>query len=911
MAQTAVDVVVRVKDLAALERLKKSLAGVDGATFKASKGINKFENSIKRLQGALGGLAVGDQLRRAFGAAADFAATGARLDNVAKKYDQLVGIQDLATISAKRFGVSNAQAASDLADLGSRLGSSGANLQDLNDIYSGFNTLLAVNQVGTQQAAAAQLQLNQALGAGKLAGDEFRSLAETTPQLLDALAETLGVTRGEIKKLGSDGKITADVIVKSLANIANADSGALADFFKTPAGQLKLFDKAIKDFQVTIGQQLLPIFTPVISAATTLISLFSQLPGPVKATAVAVATLGAAFAILGGPITAVVAGVIGITLIIKKLADENEAFASGLTDAWDGILAGLAGVGAFFQAFFSSVGEQGAAFIAYWQGLGEQIGSAWNQAVADLQTAFARWQGYFNDVVVALGGAWNQLMGLIPKAFFQAVDLLGQIFQPFIDFLNSAFGGISKAWNGLLESMGLNWGNLITEMVGMFLPFVKIFKAMGIDIGESFAEGVTAGFAAIDSFQPGEMPSLNLPGVSGLTSTPTTKAAGGSGKKGGGNKAADAAARAADQEKQRLKVARELLAAAQAEIGIKQALTPVLEAQLQSAEQVRQINAEYAEKIAEATSQETQKVLEQAKGIEIQLESVRLEQELADLRESAVGSIQSEIEMLKARLNGTEDVLKAEREIASLKAQGISSGEATALVNTKKQLEEQILAQDKAKESAEQLAGSIASSLTDSLRGLIDGSMSAEEALSSAFQGIADAFLDMAMKMIQEWLFMKMIGLVSGMFGGGGGGGGGLFGAAASPGGAAGVAGIGGGGLGNLFSASGGGYTGNAPRTGGVDGRGGFPAILHPQETVIDHTGAMNRYSGGNASTALAMAPMAANVTYNGPTLNFEGDKYIPRSEADALVAAGAKQGQARAMNTLKNSRSQRAKLGM
>jgi hypothetical protein len=34
----------------------------------------------------------------------------------------------------------------------------------------------------------------------------------------------------------------------------------------------------------------------------------------------------------------------------------------------------------------------------------------------------------------------------------------------------------------------------------------------------------------------------------------------------------------------------------------------------------------------------------------------------------------------------------------------------------------------------------------------------------------------------------------------------------------------------------GGGYTGMGARTGGVDGRGGFPAILHPNETVIDHT---------------------------------------------------------------------------
>lgn len=44
---------------------------------------------------------------------------------------------------------------------------------------------------------------------------------------------------------------------------------------------------------------------------------------------------------------------------------------------------------------------------------------------------------------------------------------------------------------------------------------------------------------------------------------------------------------------------------------------------------------------------------------------------------------------------------------------------------------------------------------------------------------------------------------------------------------------------------AGGGYTGNAPRSGGLDGRGGFAAILHPRETVIDHTMA----GGGRGSS--------------------------------------------------------------
>ena len=40
----------------------------------------------------------------------------------------------------------------------------------------------------------------------------------------------------------------------------------------------------------------------------------------------------------------------------------------------------------------------------------------------------------------------------------------------------------------------------------------------------------------------------------------------------------------------------------------------------------------------------------------------------------------------------------------------------------------------------------------------------------------------------------------------------------------------------NPFSFDGGGYTGSGPRSGGLDGRGGFMAMMHPQETVVDHT---------------------------------------------------------------------------
>jgi hypothetical protein len=54
------------------------------------------------------------------------------------------------------------------------------------------------------------------------------------------------------------------------------------------------------------------------------------------------------------------------------------------------------------------------------------------------------------------------------------------------------------------------------------------------------------------------------------------------------------------------------------------------------------------------------------------------------------------------------------------------------------------------------------------------------------------------------------------------------------------------------YSFAGGGYTGNAPRSGGLDGQGGFLAIMHPRETVTDHTrGAPMAAAGGGTNITI------------------------------------------------------------
>lgn len=75
-----------------------------------------------------------------------------------------------------------------------------------------------------------------------------------------------------------------------------------------------------------------------------------------------------------------------------------------------------------------------------------------------------------------------------------------------------------------------------------------------------------------------------------------------------------------------------------------------------------------------------------------------------------------------------------------------------------------------------------------------------------------------------------------------------IFGGAQNVGSAASAAGYSTAGYAGAYGFDGGGYTGDLPRMGGVDGKGGFMAILHPQETVIDHT-KPSRTQGGNSTS--------------------------------------------------------------
>ena len=73
-------------------------------------------------------------------------------------------------------------------------------------------------QVG--EVSSAMTQLTQAMAAGRLQGDEFNSIMENAPMLAQAISQEMGVPIGQLKQLGSEGKITADIIKSALFNSA-------------------------------------------------------------------------------------------------------------------------------------------------------------------------------------------------------------------------------------------------------------------------------------------------------------------------------------------------------------------------------------------------------------------------------------------------------------------------------------------------------------------------------------------------------------------------------------------------------------------------------------------------------------------------------------------------------------------
>lgn len=103
----------------------------------------------------------------------------------------------------------------------------------------------------TQEAAAASVQLGQALGAARLNGDELRSILENNVVLAQAIADEFGVTRGELRELGEQGRLVSDRVFAAILNNAeeiNRQFGLFGNIFQQSA------TRAANSFNLVAGE---------------------------------------------------------------------------------------------------------------------------------------------------------------------------------------------------------------------------------------------------------------------------------------------------------------------------------------------------------------------------------------------------------------------------------------------------------------------------------------------------------------------------------------------------------------------------------------------------------------------------------------------------------------------------------
>ena len=180
------------------------------------KNVTKSKSSLLNLKNVLLAVASSVVIRQIFSLTNEYQNLQNRLKLVTNSTFELKKVQEeLFQISRRTRG-----GFSETVELYQKLALQSQNLglknTQLLQITENVNKVIGIAGVNSIQASSGILQLSQAFASGRLQGDEFRSISENIPPLLDIFAKELGVTRGELKKLGAEGKITSDIIATAL-----------------------------------------------------------------------------------------------------------------------------------------------------------------------------------------------------------------------------------------------------------------------------------------------------------------------------------------------------------------------------------------------------------------------------------------------------------------------------------------------------------------------------------------------------------------------------------------------------------------------------------------------------------------------------------------------------------------------
>ena len=331
--------------------------------------------------------------------------------------------------------------------------------EDLLGITDTISQALVVGGASAQEASAVMTQFSQALASGVLQGDEFRSMAEAAPQYLDKLAETMNIPREQLKKMASDGKLTAKAVIDATRQM----SDYFGDKFKqmpmtvgramTVVGNrfATMLDRMNREsnFVTTIANAILAAFDKIEAGVDTLVEAFGGWNNMLRfiGIAIGVAFGAKALSILAAfraasllamlPFIKIIAIITAVALVLEDLyvwIQGGDSLIGGLIGPWEEwrpyVMGAVEAVAAVFRWLGELIAAVGAtivgAFTLDWnlfktglEGIGAllwQVVGQWGQWIYD---------GIFAPIVNAVTDAWNAVKGMMSSAWEGAKNFVG------------------------------------------------------------------------------------------------------------------------------------------------------------------------------------------------------------------------------------------------------------------------------------------------------------------------------------------------------------------------------------------------------------------------------------------------------------------------------------------------------
>ena len=327
--------------------LPKSVAEASNKVAKEAAGIRAEIKSIvsqmnKGLQFAGAVTGIGLVANKVKDVAVAAAQTADHLTQVRARINLINdGTQTTAEIMEKVYDAAQRSRGSyfDMADSVAKLNMLAKDAFSSNDeaimFVEQMNKQFKVSGASIQESHAAMYQLTQAMAAGKLQGDEFRSIMENAPMLAQAIAREMGLSVGQLKEMSSQGLITADIIKNALFSTAEETNAKFAEIPMTFA-----------DIGQNMQNQLIQAFQPVLEQISTI-----PQSGEFQALSegVGVAIRGMAVAAQGS-IGVISAAFAGLRIAISTTKNIVFSFVQLIVTAMPPVVAAIVGVTAAFIA---------------------------------------------------------------------------------------------------------------------------------------------------------------------------------------------------------------------------------------------------------------------------------------------------------------------------------------------------------------------------------------------------------------------------------------------------------------------------------------------------------------------------------------------------------------------------------